>query len=515
MSFSQSQTDYINHELQYQNSGFDAEINARRKGANYCSCACCLGCFGFLFLIALFIFSVWYCIVSGGAELVVSPETTIITEPLKPDGKTVDFHEAVQSILRQDVPPDGNGFRDVLTGYGPEVFAGDPRGILPYRTVCGEWGIDPETPAVYFLVPFEPNNFEQWLALVGEGLDAVHVAAAKPHYFVPLVRESNNDFVIASQPFAVYDFHERLSQALMARAEVRFDSQDIDGAWQDILTAARLFRRVTVNQKWLRALSNNRDESLSLPVVGIVNTLPQWTPEQLEQAVKDLETLPAWQDRQTTLTILHYQLLDVLSSMHALPRTHNRFLDNLPSEARDMIAMLDFISFDWNTVAKELNGAIKTYGGLLEKQAGNNLDEQLEALRLSEMGKPLHMMDQQEMTQFLTIQMEESGDFSWNPLFTSGRSKLAGFGAGVLVTWAAREMYRLQFEEESRVQTLRLALALERYRRENREYPDSLDVLILQPMVPDMLLEYRKQENGGYQIQNSVFEMRFPIELPP
>jgi len=440
---------------------------------------------------------------------VVSPETTIIVEPLKPDG-TVDFHEAIQEILRQDALPEENGFRDVVLRYGQEIFAGgwERDDALLYALMCEELGITPE------ILPMPGLDDDK---LAADKLDAVRVAAAKPHYFIPLVRESDRDFAAFSQPFAVYEFHERLSDALLSRAKERFaphdadthdvDSQDVEDAWKDILTSIRLFRRATVNQAWLRMLRGNAVETPLTPAAWVAETLPHWTPEQLEQAVKDLESLPAWQDRQTTLRILQFQVLDILSATHdlhyliyRLGAAHQHEL--LGGQPTEMIEALNLIAFDWNAAARELNSAVRKYGDLTAQAVEKGFEEQLELLRLGEsFALP---SNEEEAARFFVHMLE--GDSSLNPFFALGRSKLAGILAGHWVIWAAGEMYRLQIMEEARCEALRWALALELFHREGGHYPDALEETGLQPMNPNMLFEYEKR-GTGYRIHNKIFQL--------
>jgi len=497
-------------EFPHQNTGFDAEMAYAQKSRGGCySCGCCLGCLGLLLLILLGIAAICYSFVSGGATLVVSEETTIITEPLKSDGETVDFHRAIQAMFEPEVQPDANGFRDVLLGYGQEIFErwGDGNNAdWQYLEMCKELGIDPEIQPTLFLFRLTPNNIQQWLADVGKGLDAVQVAAAKPRYFVPMVRRSERDLVVTSQPLAVYAFHEDLSKAFRLRADIQFLSEgDIASAWKDTLTSLRLFRLVSVNHAWMKALGGIDDESLLAPVSEIVDTLtlPQWTPERLNQAIRDLETLPDWQDRQTTLKILQFYLLDLLSATRDPSDLQHRLHGRLPIEARQAVELLRVFAFDWNLVAKELNSEIKAYGELMERAAGQNLDEQFDLLRLRPIGMPQRILDEEEWKTFTVDHLNRTGEL---PFFAPGRSKLTGAMAGYLVTWAAGEMYRLQLIEDSRCQALRLALALERFHREQGQYPDSLAELGLQPMALDMHLQYEKR-GTGYRIQNKVFQL--------
>jgi hypothetical protein len=258
---------------------------------------------------------------------------------------------------------------------------------------------------------------------------------------------------------------------------------------------------------------HENEEWLLTPVDEVMATLPKWTPEQLEQAIKDLESLPNWQDWKTTLTIIQYTLLDLISVTNDL----EGWCNSLPIEVQEMAKLLRVLAFDWNLVAKELNSEIKAYGELMKQAEEENLDEQFEMLRLRQPGVPnveLRMGNPEEMQIWMLSLMRDDfrkwEDLPVNPLFTLGRSKMTGMLAGhLLVTWAAGELYRLQLMEESRCQALRFALALERYHRENQKYPDSLEELPLKEMSMNVHLEYEKQ-GEGYRIQNKVFSLEKP-----
>ena len=504
----------INHsddrifEFSQQNSGFDAELayaenkNVRRGGC--CGCGCCLGCCGFLLLLILGLAALAYCFTSGGVPLIVSEETTVITEPLKSDGETVDFHQAIQIMVQPDVQPDANGFMVVWRGYGLEILDSIDREDIrqQYLGMCDHFGFNPAELTTWSLPRWTPGTSEQWLAEVKAGLDAVQTAAAGPHYFVPLVRNHESDLVGMSQPLAIYAFHERLSVALRTRADIRFlEKGDIDGAWKDIFTSIRLFRSVTVNHAWLKAWGEKDNESLLTPIDEIVPTLSKWTPQQLEQAIKDLESLPDWQDRQTILKTIQFMLLDMLSVTGDLPSLGNRLGVKLPDEMQHALHIFQHIGFDWNLVAKEINHEIEIYGELLDKVSGKNLEEQFRQLHLRPVEEVRSMPQQEEWQAFMTDHFNRTGE---NPLFASGRSRLIGAVMGFLGTRGAGEMYRLQLIEGSRCQALRLALALERFHRTEGRYPHSLEELGLQP--GGMPLQYERQ-GAGYHIGNMVVQL--------
>ena len=472
-------------------------------GGGCCLSGCCLGCLGIILLVILGCVLLWYCILSGGVPLTVGEHTTIITEPLKDDG-TVDFHRAIQEMIVPDIDASENGFRDVLRGFGQEVFEfGNDGGksMWQFGAMCESLGIDPPPVPTFSL---RIQNAQQTNA----GLDAVQAAASKPHYCVPLVRREEKDLVATSLPFSVYAFHGALSGALRKRAASRFDS-DTDGAWKDMLASIRLFRHVTINDEWRNSIAVRGNESLLTPVADVVETLEHWTPAQLTQAIKDLESLPAWQDRQTTLTVMQFTVLDMLSTAHDIPELARRFNshelpDDMPQEA---LQVFGFIGFDWNLFAVEMNSQIKRYESALEQSAGQDIDKQFELLHLREMGVPRRLsFSEEDLQKKLEEHFVATGVLEMNPLVASGRSKLFGMLAGELIVDAAGEMYRLQIMEESRCQALRLALALERYHRENQTYPDTLDNLGLLPMTPNMSFRYEKQRDVGYRIQNRVFQ---------
>ena len=486
-------------EFPQQNTDFDAEVmyDERPKNRSGCSTGgccgggCCLGCFGFLLLIAFGCAAVYYSIFTGGAPLVVSPETTIIVGPLKPDG-TVDFHQAIQTMVEPDVQPDENGFMTVWRGYGREIYDSIDRATLrqPYLGMCDRFGIDPLAPPTW--------------ADENAGLDAVQIAAAQPHYFIPAARVNDTDLVIASQPIAIYAFHEQLADSLRQRASLRFDADDTTGAWNDMLTASRLFRRVTVNQAWLKKLSSKESESQLTPVDSIIKTLPKWTPQQLEQGVKDLESLPDWQDRKTMFTTIQFMMLDTLSVTNDFSRLGERLHMDLPEDIYNMLHILQYVGFDWNLVAKELNTKMQAYEALLQRVEGDSLEEQLKQLRLHPVGEAYRMPGEpdweQEWQGFMEEHFRETGE---NPLRARGWSKTIGAMLGELGNMSAGEMVRLQLIEESRCQALRLALTLEQFRRAENRYPDSLAELDVQP---SMNLQYEKQGNG-YRIWNAVYDV--------
>ena len=510
---------HVQHNKRTENDDeFDLEFNVQRvKSPNCCCCSCCLGCFGLALFIVLAVFGFWYSMFTGAVPLIVSPATTVIVGPLKADG-TVDFHQALQDKIEPDIPIGENGFRAVLSGYGRAIFEvfnlhiqepmAGPNFDWQYLEMCRALNVDPATPpTLRMTAQRDAPNFEHWLGEIGEGLDVVQTAVGKQHYFVPMVRRDENDLIMMTHPIAVYQFHEELSNALRSRARHRFEQQQFSEGWKDMLASIRLFRFVTIKEAYKDALRRGDEGKnwLLLPVASVVNTLEHWTPEQLEQAVKDLESLPDWQNWRTMLTVMQFQLLDFVSATNNLENLHRRL---------EGMAAIPMISFDWNHIAIELNREIEAYAQLLETAAGKSIEEQFEMLNLRLPGEtsnmPLNFSSKIEdwaesLGNFMADQIEATGDLSLNPFLASGRSRLIGAFIGQrLVPWATGEMYRLQLIEEARCQALRLAIALELFKRKNGHYPESLEELGLITMEPAVQFEYERQ-GGEYRLENKLF----------
>jgi hypothetical protein len=317
---------------------------------------------------------------------------------------------------------------------------------------------------------------------------------------------------------------------LQLRAKTRFENKEnLDEGWKDILASARLFRFVTINQAWQKTLKGTDDEtvlayaaegvpvkgSLLTPVVEIAATLPHWTPEQLEQAIKDLESLPAWRDRQTTLKMIQFALLDLLAATNNLTDNLDVFASDVDHGERQFLEAIQYIAIDRNRVARELNRGVKEYSELLERAEGQSLNKQFELLNLREPGVHRGVRREspsspEEWTAYIVDVLDGDSvkvDVNVNPLIASGRSNLLGVMAGrVLIPQAAGELFRQQLMEESRCQALRLAMALELYHREHQRYPDSLDALNLKAMPMDVHFEYERR-GDGYRLRNKLFEL--------
>lgn len=225
------------------------------------------------------------------------------------------------------------------------------------------------------------------------------------------------------------------------------------------------------------------------------------TSEQLKRAVEDLESLPDWQDRETTLKMMQYTLLDMLSVADNIPELISRLNQRQPLPNGQWIPE---VGFDMNLLAQEFNKHINDYreGWDQEEDSLRNLIVQWR-LRRSPEENPFDLGKQEyrnEVGRKAAQKLMQEGT-SVNPLKASGRSSFVGAVTGALIVQGAAELYRLQMIEETHLQALRLDLALTLYRREHGKFPDSLEQLGLKPLLPDMEFRYSNRGNG-YEIQS-------------
>ena len=140
----------------------------------------------------------------------------------------------------------------------------------------------------------------------------------------------------------------------------------------------------------------------------------------------------------------------------------------------------------WGLVAKTMNAYFKAYETEFVDRA---VAEDTPAEPLDVMSKKFGQ--EFELTMKTAIEADPSKIFT-----VSGRSQVVGELLGRLAPMLEKMIHQEQGNEDGRTQTLRVALALERYKLETKSYPDSLDVLELRELEPALSLQYEKTETG-------------------
>ena len=370
-----------------------------------------LGC---LVLVLLLLFLVWICLFRE-VPLEISEETTYITGPLTPDGKSVDYLRAMeQEIYPPGMKTDKNGYRLIVRaiGVGPMIDLSKPGGDVMAREIYEKLGLDPKAcpptmtyqESYDFLVKYvAASSLEElrarfrmddsivseedvamelerrtndvwtpeslpmmadWLKQNEPALDLIADAVRKPEFCRPLVLHPDGIFPGGSSLFDI-DFDLILSSrslawGFIARANYRLGKGDIDGAMRDILTIKILGRRVGRQGFLVDAIVGVAVEGIanSFNFAGSLEHPP--TEAQLRYFVGELQKLPP---RVASEKWKRYGRFGLLDMVQALSQKKGKLEDlskehYLPkpkgAEATGLKAMGVF-GIDWNTVMQRLN----------------------------------------------------------------------------------------------------------------------------------------------------------------
>lgn len=198
-------------------------------------------------------------------ELVVSPETTFVTEPVLPDGR-VDYQHAVNALLSDGVTPENNAV--VVLGRAMQLIdSGNPAideefwnslGVEPihveHRLVeLSELrtNTDPLPDGSPVLErrweefdrivsePWKRRERPEWAEMIDlqqDAFDIVVEASRRPRFYFPLIGDGG-------LLYATLDVAQQFRPAvrnLAARAMLRLGENDVEGAIEDLRAARRL-----------------------------------------------------------------------------------------------------------------------------------------------------------------------------------------------------------------------------------------------------------------------------------
>lgn len=519
-------------------------LQEKKKGCGGCLWGCGCGCLT-LILLAVVGSIVFYYQCFRGVPMVVAPETTLITEPLRSDGKMVDFFKAIEDLSIPNIAAEQNGFTNVLKAYGKAIFEaeGRPTRTWQYEETCKKLGLDPDAAAE--AVFEKPNDFvsgradteslaklastpwtfeeqpkmKDWFEKVGPGLDIVQQAAMKEHYFMPMVRRNDKELVFLSISLEALNFQSELAKSLQIRAMQRLGANDAEGAWKDTIASLRLARFVfagldysdfekNIQEKAKEANQGGQFDaddfkdvltmifSSKAQTIGAFIKYDSWTKEQLDRYIADLESLPNWPERKTLLKTQQFLVLDLLGSMNDM----QAFAQSIEPKATPGDTGKPFTMFgmNWNVLAKLFNEKFKEY----ESSMNDNDAETLVSQSHDEIIEGLN-------SNLKAIGDSLSGKDVAGMLTVSGRSRLIGKFVGEILPFIEKLIYKEELNENARIQILRAAFALKRYKIDKDEYPQSLDELKLKKLNPILPIQYEKTANG-YVLSCGNLKIEFP-----
>jgi hypothetical protein len=513
----------------YQGNPWQEQQDLREKKSG-CGCwlwGCGCGCLTLiLFIVVAGVGGYYVCF--KGVSLTVSPETTVITEPLKNNGKGVDFFAALEKEYVPQTEPDTNGFKDVLAAYGKAVFenpAGEKR-EWQYEETCKKLDLNPaEEPAAFWKdyseyftgeadnvsklasTPWkidEQPKMKEWLDKVNPGLDILQKAVMKKHYFLPMVRRNENELAVLAVSSNALRFHRQLAESLRVRAMQRLGENKNAEAWKDINAALRLERLVFIlcdyseienkAETQVEAMNHGNFESGELgesfsslftnngELLNVLSEHSTWKKEELDRGIADLETLPPWLERSSYLKILQYAVLDIISSMNDVAAFSESFLsDSHPNKTKP--GVMPFMN--WGILAKQLNIKFDLYQKNIKPE-----DTQLLLLKTDK-----EVLE--ELNRKLKSSVDDLGGNNAVELISvKGRSVVLGSILGDILTASDIIILKQELNREAERQLLRAVLTVKRFQLEKKELPKTLEELKLKPLEPDLPLKFEITAEG-------------------
>lgn len=523
-------------------------------GGSSCLMGCGVGCLVLIIILAVggFIFYA-YCV--KGVPMQISPETTVISSPLKSDGKSVDFFTAIKEKIEPKDVANNNGFKDVLEAYGKELIINNKQNEFNndwiFSEMCKSVELDPNfTPAHIYKEPNfyeikiakkEKNNdnenekneevdatqdneygwqelviyknvlsekwnikeypeLEEWLESVNSGLDVVQKAAMKEIYVVPMVRRSEKELAIMSITPQVIVANRQLAHGLEVRSILHTGNKEFDKAWKDLLASIHLRRNLINKGIYIFDKIDPITDQLKLQLIKtFAESSSKWKPEQLNKAITELDSIPQSTKREDLLLITQYIFLDVFS----LAGDPKQFVESISGQSlgtatneglQNMVYLLELFGFNWNIVAKKLNESTAIHKKTIT-------DENTEQILNTTNNTTLEI---DGFTKNLTEKMQQKMS---NVFTVAGRSEMLGFIVGEFVPALEKHIFKQVLNDEVRCRLLQTAFAIELYKSENKKYPESLDQLKLNPPKMPALKTNYKITDKGYKISIGDIEL--------
>jgi hypothetical protein len=445
-----------------------------------------------------------------GAKFPVGKDTTILIEPLTPEGY-VDYGKVLNERLGKGVRPEQNAMALLVQAFGPApdgkatppeyyqllgVSAPPASGdyITTFREFCQKRynADDDERLALSnqhnaaMHAPWTAKQFPQvaeWLAVNEKQLAIVAEAAARPRLFSPLVRQTGKDGKKFSQASSVITYDQPLRgayAALTARAMLKTADGQIDAAWQDLAICLRLARLFANSVEVFEMLVGWAGEAIAAEVILMFLSESKLSAEQLRRCEADLRSLPG--RRPLAEQVERCGRYDALSFVQAI---HEDACVEMPNPA-DFGGLINLLLSSRERSEKSKIAARSTVDWALILRDQIEMSERLARLlamkdrprRVDEMRKFEGDIKAQTVAIYPLVKF--LNDYlAWLPLSPIRAIRSRGLSLSLLLL---RVTYRSLTENEDRCDQLErnrnLAVALARFKLARGKHPDKLDELV-------------------------------------
>lgn len=366
-------------------------------------------------IIALIVLALGWWNLFRERALVISPETTIITQPRTRDGKYVDYTEAIRLDRPREMKTDENAARILVRELRPDMeqtprtvwlAADDQKAKRIKSAVYRELGLDPDIPETTRLTSFyddydaklrekypkaqdgsESPEYKElhdrfyygfagspekvkideeftrdWVARNNEALDIIVAASKAKIYQYPFTMDSDEEWPLSFGLLLPCTQESRnYARSLAFRSAWRVAAGDIDGAIDDIIACRRLGNKLGEHSFCLvETLVGIAEMGIAAGCAPGGNADAEPTREQWQRYYDALASTP---NRVDMLGIIdkgeRYGGPDIIEHLAAMPRGKRaKFVTNLSGNGDNPLFLLRLVlsfGYDWNTVTREYN----------------------------------------------------------------------------------------------------------------------------------------------------------------
>ena len=434
---------------------------------------------------------------SEPTKIILSHETTRITEPLNDDG-TVNYLAALNDRYSEGVTAENNAAVLLVQIIGPEMFPKEIRDIALKRLGMASLPLDGQYFRRIDKQPIDSRYFREatkapWnsrehpelarcLEINKKYLDLAVAASKRPRYYAPLLSKDDQPAVFNAMLPNLQSFRA-IGGALTARAMLNVNLGNTDSACEDLLAVHRLARLIGQGPTLIERLVGMALESIACKGDNTLATSGRLSSTQAQMYLAQLQGLPILPgiaesiDKGERFSGLDAAMFCRREGFEAL----SGLVVGAKREKRTHVAQN---KFDWNEVLGIVNS---WYDRLVEAAGKETFRERQEAFeRISADLKEITANFRRDQTLSPPKTTQEMGNLLIVLLIPSVERASAEHDLAIM-----------------RMRTSQVALALAGYKAEHGSYPEDLAKLCPKHFktMPNNLftgqpLDYRPTKNG-------------------
>lgn len=454
----------------------------------------------------------------------LGPDTTVITEPLLPNGLP-DYLGAINARFGRGVTPANNAAVPLLRAMDPRYALNESIRERTYEQLGMQAPPADGTHFQDFPGAVRDESYQaalenlwqaeqypavaDWLKRNEAPLALFAEASQRSRYFIPLVGDPEKPITGALLPSLAQYRH--MAKAMVIRANLAAGEGRIDDAWADLLACCRLGGLVAQDSMLIGRLVGISVANLANDATARLAASGKLDAAQASRMMRDLRAIPAGISAIPAVQTEHFITLDAICRLALHPEQVGYLVDWLP----------------WDDAEDQQRALAKRRAETLV--SGVDIDDTLRrAIRAHD--RLVAVMESDTYAQFR--QAQERFDQALDKMRADARAFLLDEAAASAVgqpsdqsPWLPDLMLSLLMRSLARAEMLArqqevrrdmaiVALALNGYRAEAGAYPDSLDALVptwLEKVPADFFsakpLAYRAAD-GGYALYSYSFNGR-------